>query len=336
MKRKKALKLLHLLWILPLLLVLAVGVLMYVVPAFETADRTEVSGAADWMAALDDAKSLGEIVLPGTHDCATKNVQLAFFSKCQALTVGEQLEAGFRYLDIRLGADGDRLKLMHGFTNCTTTGWPWAGALYLDAVLDDCYAFLSEHPTETVVLAVKQEHGDESVAEFQQLLYAYIAQHADAWLLTERIPTVGEARGKLVLMRRFQDEAQLGANSGIPLLWDNQNGHDDVSKNIVMHDNGTYRLYVQDRYEYDADDKWAAFVAGTGEDETGPDAVSIHFLSTKGTAAYGHPYKFAKHLNALLLHTEPLSYWYGLSGWIVVDFGSAALAETIYETNFSH
>lgn len=230
MKRKKALKLLHLLWILPLLLVLAVGVLMYVVPAFETADRTEVSGAADWMAALDDAKSLGEIVLPGTHDCATKNVQLAFFSKCQALTVGEQLEAGFRYLDIRLGADGDRLKLMHGFTNCTTTGWPWAGALYLDAVLDDCYAFLSEHPTETVVLAVKQEHGDESVAEFQQLLYAYIAQHADAWLLTERIPTVGEARGKLVLMRRFQDEAQLGANSGIPLLWDNQNGHDDVSK----------------------------------------------------------------------------------------------------------
>ena len=325
--RSKAKKLLHLLWILPLVLVLGIGVLMYVVPAFETVDRTAVEGSADWMADLDDGLSLGEVVLPGTHDSATKNVQLAFFSKCQALTIGEQLEAGYRYLDIRLGADGERLKLMHGFTNCTTSGLPWAGALYLDDVLAQCYAFLAAHPTETVVFAVKQEHGSESVADFERLLDTYVSERPDAWLLNDRIPTVGEARGKLVLMRRYADEANLGARAGVPLLWDNQNGHDDVSKHAAAQDNGSYMLTVQDRYEYDAEDKWNAFSAGMTAGETGPDAVSIHFLSTKGTAAYGHPYGFAKTLNPRLMERT------NLRGWVIVDFASAELARVIYMQN---
>ena len=326
--KPKAQKLLHLLWILPLLLVLTVFLLMYVVPAFETADKTAVADSADWMAKLSDDRSLGEVVLPGTHDSATKNVQLAFFSKCQSLDVGEQLAAGYRYLDIRLGADGERLKLMHGFTNCTASGTPWAGALYLDAVLTQCYDFLKAHPTETIVFAVKQEHGSESVAAFQKLLNAYVQQDAGLWLLTDHVPTVGEARGKLVLMRRYADEAGLGSMSGIPLLWDNQNGHDDVTKNIAAHDNGSYTLYVQDRYEYDTADKWAAFTAGQAAGKTGADTVAIHFLSTKGTAAYGHPYKFATALNPKLAETG------SLSGWIVVDFASATLAQHIYAANF--
>ena len=328
-KKKKALRLLHLLWILPLLLVLTVGYLMYVEPAFETADRTEVQGSADWMAKLNDGLALSEVVLPGTHDSATKNVQLAFFSKCQALSIGEQLNAGYRYLDIRLGADGDRLKLMHGFTNCMTSGWPWAGALYLDAVLEECYAFLRAHPTEAVVFAVKQEHGNESVKDFEALLNAYVQRQPEKWLLTDHIPTVGEARGRLVLMRRYADEANLGAQSGIPLLWDNQNGHDDVSKNLFVHDNGVYTLGVQDRYEYDTEDKWTAFVIGQKVGVTGADAVAIHFLSTKGTATYGHPYKFARTLN------QRLQLPGALYGWIVVDFASATLAERIYSENFA-
>ena len=327
-RKKKAVKLMHLLWILPALMILSAAVLMYVVPALELADRTAVEGSADWMAKLDDDKQLSEITLPGTHDAATKNVQLAFFSKCQALLIREQLEAGFRYLDIRLGADGEKLKLMHGFTNCTKNGWPWAGALYLDAVLDDCYAFLSAHPTETIVFAVKQEHGDETVAQFQTLLNAYVQKQPDRWLLTDRIPTVGEARGKLVLMRRYADEANLGENSGIPLLWDNQSGHDDVSAHIASHDNGTYLLSVQDRYEYEEGPKWKAFLLGQEASKPGRDAVSIHFLSTKGSAAYGHPFQYAKALNLYLLATDDLS------GWIAVDFGSAKIAQHIYDVNF--
>ena len=135
-KSKKAKRLLHLLWIIPLLIVLTLGTILYLVPALETVDRTPVEGSADWMKHLPDDMPLSKVVLPGTHDSATKNVQLAYITRCQALSIGEQLEAGFRYLDIRLGASGEQFRMMHGFTSCTTSGWPWAATLYLDETGD--------------------------------------------------------------------------------------------------------------------------------------------------------------------------------------------------------
>ena len=311
-----------------LALILCAAAFFLLVPLTEKADRSPVEGSADWMARLDDDLLLSEITLPGTHDSATQYVQLAWFSKCQSLSIQDQLEAGFRYLDIRLGADGERLMLMHGFTKCKTSAF--GGALYLDEVLDQCCAFLDAHPTETVVFAVKQEHGDESVADFQRLLDAYVRQSPEHWLLSDTIPTLGEARGKLVLLRRWEDEAGLGAAAGIPLLWPNQNGHDDTSLNTAMTDNGSYLLWVQDRYEYDAADKWTAFLAGLEQNGAEEGDLAIHFLSTKGTAAYGHPWGFARELNAKLLEKPSAE----LSGWIVVDFASPALAAHIYESNF--
>lgn len=329
-KKSKARWALHLLWIVPLLIVLAFAVVMYVIPAFETVDRTAPDGTADWMANLDDAMPLSEVVLPGTHDSATKNVQLAYFSKCQALTVGEQLDAGFRYLDIRLGAGGEQLKLMHGFTNCTTSGWPWAATLTFDDVLADTYAFLKAHPTEAVVFAVKHEHGSETPEQFEALLSAYIEQNPDAWLLTDAIPTVAEARGKIVLLRHYENADEPVPTLGIPCYWDTQKGHDDVTLNAASHENGSYTLTVQDRYEFDTDDKWNAFRKGQDAARTGEDALSISFLSTKGTASFGHPYAFAKTLNPKLSELQT-----PLKGWVVIDFGSAALAEKIYQTNFN-
>ena len=312
--------------ILAALLLFLLG--MFLIPLTEGGDRSAVEGSADWMGGLDDATGLDEIVLPGTHDSATQFCQLAWFSKCQFKTIGEQLEAGYRYLDIRLAVDGDDMRLMHGFTQCRKGAMPWSGALELTDVLEDCYVFLAEHPTETVIFAVKQEHGDESVAEFEQTLNTYVQKEPEFWLLTDSIPTVGEARGKIVLLRRYEDEAGLGSDAGIPLLWENQNGHEDVSLNTAREDNGSYTLWVQDRYEYGTEDKWAAFCAGLETAETGDGNVAIHFLSTKGTATFGHPYHFASTLNGKLMEREELS------GWIVVDFASAPLAEHIYEFNF--
>ncbi len=334
-KTGKARRLLHILWILPLLIALTFGVLMYVVPAMEDVDRTAVAGSADWMAKLPDEKPLSEVVLPGTHDSATKGVQLAFITKCQALTVAEQLEAGFRYLDIRLttvkGSSGaqDRMKLMHGFCNCTTDGWPWAAALYLDDVLTDCYAFLAAHPTETIVFAVKHEHGSETPEEFEAARNGYIAKNPDAWLLTDRIPTVGSARGKIVLLRHYETPSEPDPTLGIKCYWDKQDKNDDVSKNIAVHEENWYTLFVQDRYKYAPSDKLNAFREGLKNGKTNRRALSIHFLSTSGAASYGHPFAYAKELNAALLSSEDT-----LNGWIVVDFGSPAIAARIYEANF--
>lgn len=315
----------NVLWIIPLLAVLAVCVMMYVIPAFEGVSAEKVEGSENWMKDLPDEALLSEVVLPGTHDSATQYAQLAFFSKCQSLGFREQLDAGYRYLDIRLG-DGEGLPLMHGFINCTVNGWPWAGTLYLESVLSDCYAFLEANPTETIVFCVKHEHGDAPDADFAEKLAAFTAEAPERWYEGSEVPTVGEARGKLVLLKRFEDGGKL---PGLTFIWEKQRGYADTEKHSEAYENPACTGYVQDRFEYDADEKWTAFVKGMGTAEASETSVSLNFLSTKGHAKYGHPWKFASVLNKKLAENGD-----GLCGWIIVDFGSAELAKTIWSANF--
>ena len=220
---------------------------------------------------------------------------------------------------------------MHGFTSCRTGDLPWSGALYLDAVLEDCYAFLDAHPGETVLFAVKQEHGDESVEDFQRVLDGYVKANPSYWLKTDSMPTLGEARGKLVLLRRYDDAAGLGKAAGLPLRWADQRGEAGDGLDAELWDQGDYALWVQDRFEYNEKEKWTAFLRGLAHSDSGASEITLSFLSTKGSFAYGHPYRFASNLNHRLANDEGLQ----LRGWVVLDYGSAPLAERIYSVNFN-
>ncbi len=309
-------------------------VAVFIFPYAERAGGA-VAGSADWMKTLDDGLYLSELTLPGTHDSATRFVGLPLFSRCQSSSVANQLEDGFRYLDIRLGVcekDGEeRLALMHGFTYCHSSIWPWSERLYFDDVLKSCADFLKAHPSETVIIAVKQEHGSESVKELQALISRAFAQYPALLLTTDTMPTLGEARGSVVLMRRYDDEAGFGAAAGLPLIWTDQGGHKDVNLGKVTAASGALELTVQDRFEYDEIDKWAVFEDCLGARGSAKNAVCLNFLSTKGTLKYGHPYYFAARLNRhLVRHDIPKN-----SGWIVVDFGNAEAAQHIYSVNFN-
>ena len=304
--------------ILALLLVIALAV----IPLTEKVPAAPAADAGDWMAALPDDRVISEITMPGTHDCASQNAQLGFITKCQALDIAQQLNIGARYLDIRLGAVDGALKLYHGFTKCKTSPLPWAEQIDLEGVLRDCYAFLDAHPGETILFAVKQEYGDLPETEFDALVQSYVQRDAERWLTPDALPTLGEARGKLVLLRRYE-------GTGLSLLWTNQNGHDDTSRNTAQENNGSYTLWVQDRYEYGAEDKWNAFCAGLNAAQTDGESAAVHFLSTKGTLPQGHPWFFAQKLNPQLLTLGADR----LSGWIVVDFLTPELAQAIYGAN---
>ncbi|MBR6322319.1 MAG: hypothetical protein IKR59_05580, partial [Lachnospiraceae bacterium] len=293
-----------------------------------------VYGSERWMGDIPDDQSLADVVIPGTHDSTTQYVWLAYFSKCQSQSVAEQLKAGYRYLDIRLGADqgAGKLRLMHGFVGCRTGNAVWSSNLYLDAVLADCAKFLADNPTECILFVVKKEHGTAAVSEVQQLLDEAVAASGIALLETDTIPAMGEARGKLVLLRRYEDEAGLGKRAGVPFIWEDQpkDGLDYVSPPYKTSENGGFTLQVQDRYEYNTNTKWMAFT----ESLSGGD-VTVDFLSTKGTAKYGHPYRFARSLNKKLLKAD-LASEPGIDGgvWMIVDFGSPKLAEKIWRMNF--
>lgn len=301
-------------------------------------DSSSDSKSADWMKKLDDGLLLSSISVPGTHDSATQYVELPFFANCQAYSISEQLNKGYRYLDIRLGAETDKegntaLKLMHGFTSCKTDVWPWATNLYLDDVLSSCYDFLSLHKTETILFVVKQEYGDESVSEFQKILNSYIQKNPSKWLLTDSIPTLKEARGKIVLFRRYEDEAKLGEKAGISLQWKDQGGRSDEDMSFELSEVNKSALFVQDHYEYGNNLKWSAFYYGLSNPADGEKGeVFVNFLSTKGTLPQGHPFYHAYVLNKKFVDTQfdPERNY----GWVVLDFATEQMAASVYNTNF--
>ena len=310
-------------------ILLAYCVLMFLIPVCETIDQKAVEGFSDWMAAFQDDLPLGEVVLPGTHDSASYAPQLAVFSKCQNLTIKEQLDAGFRFLDIRLAVSGENIKLMHGFTACKTGMLPFAKNLYLDEVLNQCANFLDEHPTETILFAVKQEHGDESVDVFHRVLEGVFAKYASYLLKTDRMPTVGEARGKILLLLRYDAKTSEGV-SWLPFMWNETDYKINFDGDPYPAENGNYTLWVQDRYKLDAEEKWETFANVQNKISAGPGDVYIDYLSTNGPPAFGHPYKYAKDLNSRLLTFDA-----SLKGWVIVDFGTPSLAARIYRENFN-
>lgn len=81
----------------------------------------------------------------------------------------------------------------------------------LPVLLDVLQSFLSSHPTETIILCLKEE-SPPFHPSFSALVYAAFKNRLqDFWFLEERIPKLGEVRGKGMLMTRFdRDEVPDG------------------------------------------------------------------------------------------------------------------------------
>lgn len=311
---------------------------IYLIPVFETTDTSSVENSSDWMKSIPDGTPLNMITIPGTHNSATAYIQPAFFSRCQSRSISEQLNDGFRYLDIRLGTETEEdrvvLKLVNGSSDCRKKSSFSSGRLLLDNVLAQCYAFLDLYPNETVIFSVTQEGNDISASSFENLLYSYVSENSDYWLLTDEIPSLGEARGKLVLMRHYQDVADFGACSGIPLYWEDQAGFDNPDLSFEKYFCEGITLWVQDRHEFDNTEKWLSFITtlATCPVDYGSGEICLNFLSTNGSMKYGHPFAHANKLNG---EFSEISLNPGIPyGWIILDFGTPSLAEIIYSCNF--
>ena len=312
------------------ILFLVLGTL-FLFPYLEMVSDELTQNSADWMKELEDEISLDAVTLPGTHDSATAYVQLPYFMRCQSLTIREQLEAGFRYLDIRLNTENGKLYFYHSFAKCKTGILPWADALELETVLEQVYAFLINHPSETILFVVKQE-GSGDIALFQKILQEYIEKKPEMWLLTNKVPTVGEARGKVVLFRRYADKAGLKAQSGIALNWSDQGGKELEVNNLQKEIRDGVTFYIQDRYNYSVEDKMKGMEASLiqAKELASEERIKINFASTAGPNSLHHPYKIAKQMNAWFQN----KHFTGNIGWVIFDHGDAELAESVYQLNF--
>lgn len=237
---------------------------------------TELEGQ-NWMQELPDDMYLSEINLPGTHDAGATHIagdisgQLAF-AKAQQLFVDEQLRQGVRALDIRLAEDNifsDDPMVIHGeqFIICQNQE---GETLRLSEVMADCKDFLDAHPTECIIMMVDDNGYVGTVENCADAIYKYVEDPTySQYLYTkdDAIPTLGEVRGKIVLMRRYNlDDAQNqdASNYGMDLTdWGDKSYdesphyyrvggvdiEDQNSKTVT-----SYFAYVQDYYKADTED----------------------------------------------------------------------------------
>lgn len=181
-----------------------------------------------WMSRIPDHTNVSELSIPGTHNSAAYFKLAALSVRCQGKSIAHQLSNGVRFLDIKLsknymsrGENVNDLILVHGKFPVKLSG-----ALKFKKVLDDVYHFLDEHPTEAILMSIKFENTmlnwNPNTDEFAKVLFEkYIARNRNQWYLSNKIPTLKFARGKVTLLRRFPViSTGTYKNFGIPSLWD--------------------------------------------------------------------------------------------------------------------
>jgi len=182
---------------------------------------------ASFLADMPDRIPLSSLLLPGSHDT------MAFYgwpiAQCQSTStpLSTQLHNGIRVIDIRLAVvpqpsslrtttvDKHKLIAYHGF---------WPQKTPFTSILNDLFNFLSSPigSKETIVMSIKQEdyaitpaplfsklvrdtivHGPGGWDESSKIQQAKTDHNNGMWFLENRIPKLGELRGKVVMLSRF-------------------------------------------------------------------------------------------------------------------------------------
>lgn len=291
------------------------------------------------MSYLPNQTPLSQITIPGTHDSATQNIFPSYFLKCQSSSIKAQLENGYRYLDMRLALYPQKsgrptFHYIHAFGNCKLDSRLFgARDVLIGHVLADIYKFLAMNPSETVIFCVKAENSSDNLEVFADTLINHIQKAPDLWYTENRIPTLGEVRGKIVLCSRFTKEEGFG----LTLNWSEQNNKEILSDPVEVTDiykteNSSAKLFMQDRYKYWPDDKVNAFkimLEKNSTDFNSAENMRINFTSTSGGGSLSHPVAYAKKINKEILKTD-IPYQ---SGIIVVDFATEEIAHHIWTAN---
>ncbi|WP_160713287.1 phosphatidylinositol-specific phospholipase C [Chitinophaga solisilvae] len=272
-----------------------------------------------WMSNVPDATSLAALSIPGTHDSGARVEPVAGTAKCQTLSIGEQLDAGIRFLDIRCRHIGDAFAIHHGsiYQNMNFTD-----------VLNACYGFLNSHPTETIIMCVKEEYDPTSnTRSFEQTFDSYVALNPGKWSMGSAVPNIGQVRGKIVLLRRF------GAAS-TPKGIDATSWADNTTFSI---NNGSASLRVQDQYQVpDNNTKWNNITNLFTEAKNGnSNVLYLNYSSGYKPLIFGIP-SITTVSNAInpKLNTYFSGNLKGRYGIIPMDFAVSDRASLIINTNF--
>lgn len=169
-----------------------------------------------WMQELRDDTLLSSLSIPGTHNSPTCHVAPPSV-RCQAVSPKEQLENGVRFFDIRVqpqypgDASKDELILVHSAFPISLTG-----NKYFKDLMADVNDFLNRNPSETLIISLKKEGtGNATDEQLSRIVRDHYATPESRWYTDPGVPTLGDVRGKIVLVRRFSlEEGLKGEHDG--------------------------------------------------------------------------------------------------------------------------
>lgn len=287
-----------------------------------------------WMKYVDDNKFLDELSIPGTHDSGTCSVDndtepQSSQVKCQQDYIPTQLLEGIRYFDIRLGK-GDDPGIDHGIFYLLKKDGNY---LHLSDVIGYFKTFLNENPSEALIMLASRGN-DEATDESITTAFAKVmADNPNLFYTSSHVPTLGEVRGKIVLLRRFRLDGNSvdGHTWGLDLTeWDDKiKAHTDSSSMCLVQDARGFeaagetgdkepyctKVYAQDKYKLTGTDKlsWVdnALKETTGCTRNKVDVVdddeakvqvqercwSINYTSCTGLSHGGNPFTSARVVN---------------------------------------
>lgn len=230
---------------------------------------------ATWMSQRPDETPLALINIPGTHDSATWNYTQATQDalsnitagdgeptyppevfRCQSASIMESLSAGVRFFDLRFALDPTSTKLVFWHSQALMSE-----RATVDDVITAFYYWLGLHPSETVILSFQYEGSTIVNATFdatvQHMIFDILNSTTAAQYIDQThdvLPTLGAARGKVVLFRRFdldelpdEYEAALPGLHLSPSLWTDNNKATSLTYNTVLN----LIAYIEDYYEPD-------------------------------------------------------------------------------------
>ena len=180
---------------------------------------------AEWMKDIDDDTSLRDINMPGSHDTMALYSIGDLAGQCQSLSLKDQLNLGIRFLDIRLKQENTNLKAVHGIVDEKAS---------FKSITTTIKSFLNDHPSELIVMSIKEEVKTKNSISFDECLKTYLTD--DIYELGSAIPSkLGDVRGKVILLSRYA-----GSSIGIPAF----GGWADSASFTLPND-----IYVQDTYK---------------------------------------------------------------------------------------
>lgn len=288
----------------------------------------------NWMKNIPDEKKITGINMPGTHDSACRFVDFGFISQTQTLSVTQQLEAGVRYFDFRFKLVCDTFLANHSICYCRKKKGFWNEVLTCDDIVKECFDFLSENPTETILFQLKEAESHTG-DEFYNLFYKkYIEDVPGKWFIENRIPAMGEVRGKIILLRAVSVDKEkfTDKNSGIDFTaypYVGSYNVDDWRRGELKKLDGTPygAMLVQDSYKSEGKHKLQT-VTRFLESNLRDDEFNICYTSCTRI--------FVPRINVKYINKQILSYnfkrkYYGI---IVTDFIDKEISGKIIRTNF--